>query len=41
VASQDFVFSTWSPRFPKVVARYVRLRVQRSTAFHLEEVKVF
>jgi hypothetical protein len=41
VARRDSPFLLWEPSFSPVDARYVRLRVLRFTAFHLEQVKVF
>jgi hypothetical protein len=41
VARQDTSFTLWEPRFPSVKARYLRLRVPRLTALHLEQVKVY
>jgi hypothetical protein len=34
------VFDTWSPKFSRQRARYVRLRVPRRTMLHLEAVQV-
>jgi hypothetical protein len=41
VARRDDEFSSWSPSFPPVTARYVRLRVPRHSMLHLEEVDVY
>ncbi len=41
VALREGYFITWTPSFPPTDARYVRLRVPRVSALHLEEVKVF
>lgn len=41
VARRDSLFLLWEPSFPPVDAHYLRLRVLRSTSFHLEQVKVF
>ncbi|HEX3597790.1 MAG TPA: hypothetical protein VHU80_21930, partial [Polyangiaceae bacterium] len=41
VARREDEFSTWSPSFPSVTARYVRLRVPRRSMLHLEEVDVY
>ncbi len=41
VARRDPSFAIWEPSFPPVQARYVRLRVPRLTALHLEQVKVY
>jgi hypothetical protein len=41
VARRDAPFALWEPTFPPVQARYVRLRVPRFTALHLEQVKVY
>ena len=41
VARSDTSFAVWGPTFPPVQARYVRLRVPRLTALHLEHVKVY
>lgn len=41
VAKREASFSIWEPKFAPVKARFVRLRVPRQTALHLEEVKVF
>ena len=41
VARRDASFALWEPTFPAVPARYVRLRVPRLTALHLEQVKVY
>jgi hypothetical protein len=41
VAGMGSAFAVWDPRFPPVTARYVRLRVGRESALHLEEVQVF
>jgi hypothetical protein len=40
VARRDTEFSTWTAKFPTRTARYVRLRVPRTTTFHLREVVV-
>jgi len=40
VARRDIEFSTWSTSFSPRIARYVRLRVARTTTFHLREVIV-
>jgi hypothetical protein len=40
VARRDKDFSTWVARFPATRARYVRLRVPRSTTFHLHAVAI-
>lgn len=40
VARQTTAFSTWEPRFEPVTARYVRLRVDATSALHLERVEV-
>jgi hypothetical protein len=40
VARRDTDFSGWSANFPAQKARYVRLRVPRSTTLHLEDVAV-
>jgi hypothetical protein len=40
VARQPTVFSTWEPRFAPVEARFVRLRVDGTSALHLERVEV-
>jgi hypothetical protein len=41
VARRDESFALWEPTFPPVRARYLRLRVPRFTALHLEQVKVY
>jgi hypothetical protein len=41
VARRDSDFSTWKPSFPKVAARFVRLRVPRRSMLHLENVEVY
>ena len=41
VARRDSEFSAWSPSFPAVTARYVRLRVPRRSMLHLEEVELY
>lgn len=41
VARREVSFSIWEPKFAPVKTRFVRLRVPRHTALHLEEVKVF
>ncbi len=41
VARRDASFSIWELKFPPRKTRFVRLRVPRVTALHLEEVKVF
>lgn len=41
VARLDSVFTVWTAGITPVTARFVRLRVPRFTALHLEEVKVF
>ena len=40
VARRDIEFSTWTANFSARTARYVRLRVARTTTFHLKEVIV-
>ena len=40
VARQTKDFTTWTAKFPAQKTRYVRLRVPRTTVFHLEEVIV-
>jgi hypothetical protein len=40
VARRQTTFSTWTTTFPRQNARYVRLRVPRSTPFHLEAISV-
>jgi hypothetical protein len=40
VARRDTEFSTWTAKFPARTARYVRLRVPRTTTLHLREVVV-
>lgn len=40
VARRDTEFSTWTAKFSARTARYVRLRVPRTTTFHLREVVV-
>lgn len=40
IARKKSDFSVWRPSFPAQQARYVRLRVPRSTFLHLEEVQV-
>jgi hypothetical protein len=40
VARRDIEFSTWTATFSPRIARYVRLRVARTTTFHLKEVIV-
>jgi hypothetical protein len=37
---QGVVFNQWEPSFAPVTARYVRLRADRFTALHLEQVEV-
>jgi hypothetical protein len=41
VAYQRAVFASFTASFPKTKARYVRLRVDRRSAFHLLRVAVF
>ena len=41
VARRDSPFAFWEPSFSPVEARYVRLRVPRFTALHLEQVTVY
>jgi hypothetical protein len=41
VARATHEFFSWEARFPTETARYVRLRVDRSTIFHLEAVEAF
>jgi hypothetical protein len=38
---QRAVFASFTASFPKTKARYVRLRVDRRSAFHLLRVAVF
>lgn len=40
VSRRDETFVTWTARFAPVTARYVRLRVDRRTQFHLEVVEI-
>jgi hypothetical protein len=40
VARREDWFTTWRPSFPKQHARYLRLRVLRTSAFHLKSVAV-
>lgn len=40
VARRDAQFSNWTATFASKPARYVRLRVPRSTAFHLDQVAI-
>lgn len=40
VVRQPSSFSTWEPRFQTTKARYVRLRVDRTSVLHLERVEV-
>jgi hypothetical protein len=40
VARRDKDFATWVAKFPATSARYVRLRVPRSTTFHLHQVAI-
>jgi len=40
-ARRDRVFGKWSATAPTVTARYVRLRVEKRTYFHLNEVSVY
>ena len=40
VARRDTNFVTWTATFPPTIARYVRLRVPRTTYFHLDDVQV-
>ena len=40
VARRDEVFEVWRAKFPPERARYVRIRVQRYSALHLERVDV-
>jgi hypothetical protein len=40
VARRPEPFLTWTPVFPSVTARYLRLRVLKKTWFHLEAVEV-
>jgi hypothetical protein len=41
VALHEGYFITWTPSFPATSARYVRLRIPRVSALHLEEVRIF
>jgi hypothetical protein len=41
VARRTDDFSVWKPSFPRVSARYVRLRVARKSMFHLEAVEIY
>lgn len=41
VAQREGFFFTWTPSFPPTTARYLRLRIPRVSALHLEEVKIF
>ncbi len=40
VARREKDFSSWVAKFPPTSARYVRLRVPRSTVFHLHKVAI-
>jgi hypothetical protein len=40
VAKREAEFSSWTAKFPRQTARYVKLRVPRQTVFHLEDVAV-
>jgi hypothetical protein len=40
VAKREKDFATWTAKFPRTKARYVRLRVPRHTVFHLKEVVI-
>jgi hypothetical protein len=40
-ARRDRVFEKWSAKAPTVMARYVRLRVENETYFHLNEVSIY
>jgi F5/8 type C domain len=40
VQRHNEVFDVWTPQFPTVTARYVRLRVARHSTLHLEAVQV-
>jgi hypothetical protein len=40
VARRETEFSTWTAKFPRQAARYVRLRVPRDTVLHLEDVAI-
>ena len=40
VGHRDTTFSTWTVKFPPTAARYVRLTVRSTVAFHLEEVAI-
>ena len=41
VARRERPFTVWRVSFPTVSARYVRLRVQRKSYLHLNEVEVY
>jgi len=41
VARREDDFSVWKPSFPKVSARYVRLRVARRSMLHLDDVEIY
>jgi hypothetical protein len=41
VARRDTDFKTWSAKFPPRSARFVRLTVQKSTAFHLSGLHIY
>jgi hypothetical protein len=41
VARREDEFSVWKPSFPKVSARYVRLRVARRSMLHLDDVEIY
>jgi hypothetical protein len=41
LARHDTVFTLWNPTFPQTTTRFVRLRIPRFSALHLEQVKVF
>ncbi|MBC8132969.1 MAG: discoidin domain-containing protein [Deltaproteobacteria bacterium] len=41
VGYRRVVFSTWTVVFPRVRARYVRLRIDRPSALHLQSVSVY
>jgi len=40
VARRQTIFSAWTTTFPRQKARYVRLRVPRNTALHLQAISV-
>ena len=40
-ARRKRVFEKWSATAPTVMARYVRLRVENETYFHLNEVSIY